>query len=166
MYSTCVFCAKSLGRNETLEHFPVGRRIAFDADRGRLWAICPHCERWSLSPIHERWEAIEEAERQFETATRRASTDNIGLARVAEGTSLIRIGKPQRPEFAAWRYGDQFGRRRRRQLGWTAAGLVGVGALFWGGPALGLYASGSIGGLSSLVQAARSGIYASAWSRA
>jgi len=42
----------------------------------------------------------------------RASTDNIGIARHPEGLELVRIGKPLRPEFAAWRYGDQFGRRK------------------------------------------------------
>jgi hypothetical protein len=55
------------------------------------------------------------------------STDNIGLARLTEGLELVRIGEPQRPEFAAWRYGDQFGRRQRRAvlLG-TGIGLVGI----------------------------------------
>ena len=50
MYSTCLFCHASLGANEMLEHFPVGRRIAFDTARGRLWVICPSCSQWSLSP--------------------------------------------------------------------------------------------------------------------
>jgi len=36
MYSTCLFCTHSLGANEVLEEFPVGRRIAFDAAKGRL----------------------------------------------------------------------------------------------------------------------------------
>lgn len=44
----------------------------------------------------------------------RVSTDNIGLARMADGLELIRIGAPLRPEFASWRYGRHFGVRRRR----------------------------------------------------
>lgn len=36
MYSTCLFCKNSLGANEVIEHFPVGRRLAFDAAKGRL----------------------------------------------------------------------------------------------------------------------------------
>jgi hypothetical protein len=36
----------------------------------------------------------------------------------------VRIGRPLRPEFAAWRYGDQFGRRRKRALTYTATGLA------------------------------------------
>jgi hypothetical protein len=31
MYSTCLFCHAQLGANEAVEHFPVGRRLAFDA---------------------------------------------------------------------------------------------------------------------------------------
>jgi hypothetical protein len=58
MYATCLFCNKSLGKNETLETFPVGKRLAFDAAKGRLWVVCPSCERWNLSPLEERWEAI------------------------------------------------------------------------------------------------------------
>lgn len=138
MYSTCIFCNKSLGSNESLEAFPVGERLAFDAARGRLWVVCRSCERWNLTPLDERWEAIEQAERLFRDARQRLSTDNIGLARLASGLTLVRIGEPQRPEFAAWRYGDQFGRRRRRALLWAGGGVAAVGALFVGGSAAGI----------------------------
>ncbi|HMH86422.1 MAG TPA: hypothetical protein VK529_10795, partial [Gemmatimonadaceae bacterium] len=63
MYSTCLFCHTELGANEAVEHFPVGRRLAFDAAKGRLWVVCRKCERWNLTPVEERWEAIEECER-------------------------------------------------------------------------------------------------------
>lgn len=116
MYSTCRFCKSSLGANEAIERFPVGRRLAFDAAKGRLWVVCRKCERWNLSPLEERWEAIEECERSYRGTKLRTSTDQIGLARLAEGLELVRVGKPLRPEFAAWRYGDQFGARRRRAL--------------------------------------------------
>lgn len=124
MYSTCLFCNNTLGSNESIEHFPVGRRIAFDAATGRLWAVCLKCERWSLSPLETRWEAIDEGERLFRGTKLRVSTDNIGLAQLRDGTELVRIGKPIRAEFAAWRYGDQFGRRWRKY----ALGSVTVAA--------------------------------------
>jgi hypothetical protein len=114
VYSTCLFCYRDLGRNEFVEHFQVGRRLAFDAAKGRLWVVCRGCQRWNLTPLEERWEAIEECERAFSDTKLRVSTDNIGLARVREGLKLVRIGAPKLPEMAAWRYGDQFGRRRRR----------------------------------------------------
>ncbi len=131
---------------------PVGRRVAFNQQTGRLWVVCRACERWSLSPLEERWEAIEACERLYRDARKRVATDNVGLARVADGVDLIRIGEPLRPEFAAWRYGDQFGRRRVRQLALTggavgAAGLVIVGGAWSGlsmGAFAGLYANGGL----------------------
>ncbi len=88
MYSTCMFCNRSLGANEVLEHFPVGRRLAFDAAKGRLWVVCRGCERWNLSPLEERWEAVEMCERIFRETTLRVSTENVGLAKHAEGLEL------------------------------------------------------------------------------
>jgi hypothetical protein len=120
-----MFCNQPLERNQIVEHFPVGRRLAFDSNKGRLWVVCRKCERWNLSPIEERWEAIEECEHLFHGIRTRASSENIGLARHKEGTELVRIGTPLRPEFAAWRYGDQFGRRRKKAVLYG----VGVGAV-------------------------------------
>lgn len=54
MYRTCLFCHGDLGSNEVVEPFPVGSRLAFHGERGRLWVICPRCERWNLSPLEER----------------------------------------------------------------------------------------------------------------
>jgi hypothetical protein len=138
VYSTCLFCNRDLGRNEVVEHFPVGRRLAFDGAKGRLWVVCTLCERWNLSPLEERWEAIEECERLFSATRLRVSTENVGLARLAEGLTLIRIGVPQRPEMAAWRYGDQFGRRRRTAFTKVGLGLGLLGAMAIGGAAAGI----------------------------
>ena len=133
MYSTCLFCNASLGSNEVIESFPIGRRLSFDAANGRLWVVCRKCERWNLSPLEERWEAIEECERRFRDTRLRVSTDNIGLARLGEGLELVRIGAPLRPEFAAWRYGTRFNRRRRRvqvaSIGGAAAAIAAGVAL-------------------------------------
>jgi hypothetical protein len=147
MFSTCIFCNQSLGSNASLESFAVGRRVAFDAAKGRLWVVCRKCERWNLSPLEERWEAVEEAERLYADTRKRVATEHIGLARLADGTELVRIGSPLRPEFAAWRYGDQFGRRRKRQILLAGAGVTAVGGLAIGGAALGV----SIGGFGWLL---------------
>ena len=77
-----------------LETFQVGRRLAFDPERGRLWVVCRACERWNLSPLEERWEALETLERIFRDTRVRASTENVGLARLREGLELVRIGRP------------------------------------------------------------------------
>jgi hypothetical protein len=120
VFSTCLFCHGALGANDAIEHFPVGKRLAFDGERGRLWAVCPHCARWNLAPIEERWEAVEACEKAYRASTKRVSTDNIALARLKDGTDLVRIGQPLLPEFAAWRYGQELRQRARRAL------LIGV----------------------------------------
>ena len=112
MYSTCLFCNADLGENDALEPFPVGRRLAFDPRRGRLWAVCTSCHQWNLAPLEERWEAIDDCERMFRLTRLRLSTENIGLARLREGLELVRIGPALRPEIAAWRYGDQLAQRQ------------------------------------------------------
>lgn len=144
MFSTCLFCHASLGTNEVIETFPVGRRLAFDPAKGRLWAVCFACSRWNLSPLEERWEAIEDCDRRFRETTMRVSTEHIGLARLREGLELVRIGEPQRPEFAAWRYGDQFGRRRRKAMLALGAGVGTVAAVGIGGVAVGIVSVGSL----------------------
>lgn len=151
MYSTCLYCNNDLGANEVVESFPVGRRLAFDQSKGRLWVVCRKCEKWNLTPFEERWEAIETCERLYHDARKRVSTDNIGLARLNEGLELVRIGEPMRPEFAAWRYGDQFGRRRRKMI------IIGTGVALVGGGALvaGMAAGGISGGGYGLWQLAQ-----------
>ena len=141
MYSTCIFCKRPLGTNEVIETFPVGRRLAFDPEKGRLWVVCRKCERWNLTPLEERWEAFEECERLFRDTRLRVSTDNVGLARLKEGLELVRIGVPMRPEFAAWRYGDQFGRRRKKAIFWATAGGAALAAVTVGGIAAGIGAA-------------------------
>ena len=159
MYRTCLFCSGDLGRNEAVEHFPVGRRLAFDPAKGRLWVVCRRCERWNLTPLEERWEAIEECERAFRATRLRVSTDEIGLARLKEGLELVRIGEPQRPEMAAWRYGDQFGRRRRRQYLIGGGAVLLAGTVVVAGPMLGILGAGAISPVwnigNSLVQVYR-----------
>ncbi|MDE2654981.1 MAG: hypothetical protein OXI71_14340 [Gemmatimonadota bacterium] len=122
-----MFCKRPLGSNEVVETFPVGRRLAFDAARGRLWVVCLKCRRWNLTPLEERWEAVEDCERLFRGTKLRTSTEQIGIARHPEGLDLVRIGRPLRPEFAAWRYGDQFRRRLRlAAVGGVVAGAAGM----------------------------------------
>jgi hypothetical protein len=125
MYSTCLYCSKHLGRNTVLELLPIGRRLAFDGAKGRLWVVCRSCAKWNLVPFENRLEVIDACEREFRDTRTRYSTDHIGLARHREGLELVRIGPALRPEFAAWRYGEEFVRRRRRAM--LATGVAGIG---------------------------------------
>jgi hypothetical protein len=105
--------------------------------------VCGKCARWNLSPVEERWEPVEEAERLFRDARLRVQSENVGLARLRDGTRLIRVGAALQGELAAWRYGDQLVKRRRKHLliagAATAAGLVGIGGI--------AYASAGIGSI-------------------
>lgn len=78
MFSTCIFCNRPLGTNEMVETFPVGRRLAFDGSKGRLWVVCRRCERWNLTPMDERWEAIEECERLFASTRPKRNQGAVG----------------------------------------------------------------------------------------
>lgn len=151
MYSSCLFCHADLGTNEAVAHFPVGRRLAFDTANGRFWVICQSCKRWNLSPLEERWDAMDECERLYERTRLRMSTDNIGLARIAEGTELVRVGPALRPEMAAWRFGAQLAARRRRYRWVVAGGVIAVGGCYAGVAAVGA-GVGAFQGIYQLVQ--------------
>jgi hypothetical protein len=133
VYSTCIFCSAKLGANESIEEFPVGKGLAFDSHKGRLWAVCAKCGRWNLAPIEERWEATETAEKLFRDSRLRVHSENIGLAKLRDGTRLIRIGEALPREFSAWRYADHFRKRRQQHLVWSAVGTAGATAIIIGG---------------------------------
>lgn len=142
MYSTCIFCDRSLGQNEIIEAFPVGRRLAFDSHKGRLWVVCGSCRRWNLSPLEERWEAVEECEIAFRSLPTRVHSEEIGAAVHPEGLRLTRIGEPLPVEFAVCRYGETMGRRYRRNTYFVAAGIGAGAALVVGGAVIGFSAVG------------------------
>jgi hypothetical protein len=130
VYRRCIYCSGRLGSNEVLEGFPVGSTIAFDAGRGRLWAVCPKCSRWNLAPIEERWEVVEAAERTFRDTRLRVQNESVGVAKLPDGTRLVRIGEALPGEIAAWRYGRALMERRRSYL--RGAAVVGAVLGVWG----------------------------------
>jgi len=150
MYRHCPSCTRDLGANEALENFPVGRRLAFDLERGRLWVLCSRCRAWNLAPIEERWEAVEEAEIRFEKAEQGLATEHVALGRLADGTELIRIGGAAAPELAGWRYARRI-QRRYRKASWIggASGVgwyfLGTGGLSFLAPAAPLVVAGALG---------------------
>ena len=119
MYSACLFCHADLGHNDSIESLDIGRRIAFDPQKGRLWVVCLACGRWNLTPFEERWEAVEDCERLFQGTRLRVATDNIGLAQPRWGFELVRIGAALLPEIAAWRYGSKLLSRHSTVAGYA-----------------------------------------------
>ncbi|MGW8266234.1 MAG: hypothetical protein ACWGSQ_07695 [Longimicrobiales bacterium] len=137
MFKRCLVCHSPFHENESLEFFPLGTRVAYDPSRGRLWAVCKECKRWSLAPIEERWEALEELEKVVRDRSRLLSqTDNISLLRSGR-LEIVRVGRANLAEQAWWRYGKELTRRRQKFKTLSTAGAIGAGAAIWGGMATG-----------------------------
>lgn len=86
-----------------------GHLLAYDPEKGRLWNVCSSCSRWTLTPLESRWETLEACEVVVRKEGRIGfSTAHLSLVELGEG-SLIRVGRPQRPEFVDWRYGPTLG---------------------------------------------------------
>ena len=115
MFRTCAFCNGTLDGDGGPSGLGVGRRLAFDEWKGRLWVICPRCSRWNLAPLEERLEKVEALARAAAQGRVAAATDQVALIRW-QAYDLVRVGKPRRLEFATWRYGERLKARRREQL--------------------------------------------------
>jgi hypothetical protein len=129
VYTRCLVCTKSLEANEQLQHVPHGPRLAFDPSRGRLWAVCRVCRRWSLMPIEDRWEAFEELEHiTADKAQLLSRADNIALMRSGP-LEIVRVDRAKLTEEAWLRYGRELASRKTKwdKLGIAAAGTVGGG---------------------------------------
>lgn len=124
MYSHCLRCHRSLGANTELRYLPIGRRVAFDADRGRAWVVCRHCQQWNLVPLEDRWEILEECARIAASAESRVDGDGIGIARTAGGLELLRASEFSHSDIANWRYGRRL--KRRQRLGRVTAAVLAI----------------------------------------
>ena len=108
MWSHCMVCSQDLGWNEDVEAFPVGKTQVFDPEHGRLWVVCMACRRWNLTPLEERWEALETLERLWESAVMKAKGNSLALGRLRSGMKVVRIGRDASAlELAAWRWGQR-----------------------------------------------------------
>ena len=58
MYKTCAFCNGGFDGDGGPSGLGVGRRLAFDEWKERLWVVCPKCGRWNLTPLDDRLERI------------------------------------------------------------------------------------------------------------
>ena len=119
MFKACAFCNAPFDGDGGHSGLGVGRRLAFDEWRGRLWVVCSRCSRWNLTPLDDRLERIE--------AVARAARDEQGGSRVVAATAqvslirwqrydLVRVGKPPRVELATWRYGERLRTRQRERM--------------------------------------------------
>jgi hypothetical protein len=115
MFRSCAFCNASLDGDGGPSGLGVGRRLAFDEWKGRLWVVCPRCSRWNLTPFDDRLERIEAVARAASQGRVAASTDQVSLIRW-ERYDFVRVGKPLRVELATWRYGERLRNRQRERM--------------------------------------------------
>jgi hypothetical protein len=108
LFTRCLSCDIPFPRTGPLEGYCLGSEVAFDPQRGRLWAICGVCRRWTLVPLEERWEAVEELERLTGTGMGGADaprllsrTENVGLFELGR-LRVLRVGHTNRDEEAWW----------------------------------------------------------------
>lgn len=135
----CLFCGAAFEANGVVEAQPVGRRLAFDPARGRLWLICGHCFRWTLASLGGRPAAVEALERLArDEATPVARTAHVVLLRHRR-LLLLRVGGAPLAEEAWWRFGREL-RRRRATLSRRATRVSAYlfGALNWTADLLGI----------------------------
>jgi hypothetical protein len=114
MFATCAFCSGRLDGDGGPSGLGVGRRLAFDEWKGRLWVVCVKCGRWNLTPFDDRLERIETLARLAPQGRLLASTEQVALIRW-QAYDLVRVGRPPRAELAGWRYGERLRRRQRER---------------------------------------------------
>jgi len=115
VFRTCAFCNASFDGDGGPSGLGVGRRIAFDEWKGRLWVVCPRCSRWNLTPFDDRLERIEAVARTASLGRVAASTAQVSLIRW-QRYDFVRVGKPPRVELATWRYGERLRNRQRERM--------------------------------------------------
>ena len=145
MYRTCAFCNAPFDGDGGPSGLGVGRRLAFDEWRGRLWVVCSRCSRWNLTPLDDRPERIEAVARVARDGGSRvvAATDQVTLIRW-QHYDLVRVGKPLRVELATWRYGERLRTRQRDRMKFVvpltvAAVGLGIAANVAAGGGLGVF---------------------------
>jgi len=141
MYRTCAFCNATLDGDGGPSGLGVGRRLAFDEWKGRLWVVCPRCARWNLAPLDDRLERIDALARAARDGRVKAATEQVALIRWNR-YEVVRVGRPPRTELATWRYGERLHARHRERLKVVVpAGVAIVGLAI----AVNVAAGGSLG---------------------
>jgi hypothetical protein len=117
--------------------------VAFDPARGRLWLVCARCRAWSLIPLEDRAEPLEQLERLArDEGHLLARTEEVALLE-AGGLELVRIGRASAHEEAWWRYGRVL---RQRQAAFRTRGArvaaLAYGAVAYIGETVGLLDTG------------------------
>jgi hypothetical protein len=158
VYTSCAFCAGSLGGDGGTSGLGVGRRFAFDPWKSRAWVICGACARWNLTPFDTRIDVIAALERMAAEGRVAATSEQVTLLRTHR-FDVVRIGRPPRVEMATWRYGERIKARRREHLKvYVPVAVVGVGAMVVLNAAAGVGLGAFIGQMPNLIDSAATAI--------
>ncbi len=106
MYATCLFCNSALGRNDCLEHFPVGRRLAYDAARGQALGRLPALPALEPDAVFESRLGGDRGSRAWiprDAAARGDRQRRAGRARGRAGAGAHRCPAPARTRHVALR---------------------------------------------------------------
>lgn len=121
----CAFCDHALGVGVPDAPLP-GRRHAYDPEQGRLWEICPACQRWNPVPLALRWETLERWERAVRDEGRTLiDTKQLALIRVRDG-EVVRVGRPPMTLWGGWRYGETLPALSPKRRGWLRRLIEGL----------------------------------------
>jgi hypothetical protein len=143
MFKACAFCGAPFDGDGGPSGLGIGRRLAVDEWKARLWVVCRRCSRWNLTPLDDRLEKIEAVARAAARGRLTATTDQVALIRWG-AYEFVRVGKPPRIELATWRYGERLRARARDRakvvVPLTVAALgLGIAANVAAGGALGIF---------------------------
>src|SRR2546425_11250276 len=100
MYTTCAFCNGKLDGDGGPSGLGVGRRIAFDEWKGRLWGVCPRGSRWNFTPVDDPLGSLGAVAAAARPGRIPASPQQVGPIR-GGGQCVVPGGKPTRRGFAA-----------------------------------------------------------------
>ena len=157
MFTTCGFCAGSLGGDGGASGLGVGRRFAYDAHRSRAWVICQRCARWNLTPFDDRETSINALENMASAGRVAATSEHVALVRNGS-YDIVRVGQPRRPEYATWRYGERVKARERERLKFIIpATAVAIGGMV----AFNFAVGGSMGAMLGQVPSMADALYTS-----
>ncbi|MEZ4415767.1 MAG: hypothetical protein R3E10_08425 [Gemmatimonadota bacterium] len=116
MYRSCLACRGTLEPNEHLPTLPIGRMVAFDPERGRLWVVCQRCGRWNLVPLEQRWEAIQRCKQLHTEWPMVSQGPSLSVARGTDGFEVIRVGDEDPEALLRRRLQDRLHRRAQLEL--------------------------------------------------
>lgn len=118
----CAFCDGRIEPGDAVADVSLGRTVAFDAARRRVWNVCARCGQWNLVALDlaELDAVIAELELRYFATSKRSERDGVGVGEERDGVSLVRLADATWKQSAAWRFGRRLRARRRWWLAYVA----------------------------------------------